>query len=403
MSEQLKNKRIVLGVSGSIAAYKSAEIIRRLKDFGADVKVVMTKAACEFITPLTLQTLSGQPVAIELLDADEESAMGHIKLARWADWIVIAPASANTMAGLAQGRTDDLLSAMCLATESPIVIAPAMNNKMWSHAATQANLAVLRTLGMHIIGPASGDQACGEQGAGRLVEPMQLIDELNQLMVPAALSGKQVVITAGPTYEPIDPVRFIGNRSSGKMGFAIAQAAYEAGANVILISGPVHLATPTGVQRIDVETAQQMHQAVMASVEDSDIFISCAAVADYRPEQQHQQKIKKESSGELTLSLIPNIDIVNEVTRLAITPFVVGFAAETEQLENYAQSKLINKKLDMIAANKVGKDLGFAVDSNELNVYWNNGQQHLPFTSKKQLARNLMSLIIEQYHAKNST
>jgi phosphopantothenoylcysteine decarboxylase/phosphopantothenate--cysteine ligase len=403
MSEQLKNKRIVLGVSGSIAAYKSAEIIRRLKDFGADVKVVMTKAACEFITPLTLQTLSGQPVAIELLDADEESAMGHIKLARWADWIVIAPASANTMAGLAQGRTDDLLSAMCLATESPIVIAPAMNNKMWSHAATQANLAVLRTLGMHIIGPASGDQACGEQGAGRLVEPMQLIDELNQLMVPAALSGKQVVITAGPTYEPIDPVRFIGNRSSGKMGFAIAQAAYEAGANVILISGPVHLATPTGVQRIDVDTAQQMHQAVMASVEDSDIFISCAAVADYRPEQQHQQKIKKESSGELTLSLIPNIDIVNEVTRLAITPFVVGFAAETEQLENYAQSKLINKKLDMIAANKVGKDLGFAVDSNELNVYWNNGQQHLPFTSKKQLARNLMSLIIEQYHAKNST
>jgi phosphopantothenoylcysteine decarboxylase/phosphopantothenate--cysteine ligase len=278
-----------------------------------------------------------------------------------------------------------------------------MNNKMWSHAATQANLAVLRTLGMHIIGPASGDQACGEQGAGRLVEPMQLIDELNQLMVPAALSGKQVVITAGPTYEPIDPVRFIGNRSSGKMGFAIAQAAYEAGADVILISGPVHLATPTGVQRIDVETAQQMHQAVMASVEDSDIFISCAAVADYRPEQQHQQKIKKESSGELTLSLIPNIDIVNEVTRLAITPFVVGFAAETEQLENYAQSKLINKKLDMIAANKVGKDLGFAVDSNELNVYWNNGQQHLPFTSKKQLARNLMSLIIEQYHAKNST
>jgi phosphopantothenoylcysteine decarboxylase/phosphopantothenate--cysteine ligase len=403
MSEQLKNKRIVLGVSGSIAAYKSAEIIRRLKDFGADVKVVMTKAACEFITPLTLQTLSGQPVAIELLDADEESAMGHIKLARWADWIVIAPASANTMAGLAQGRTDDLLSAMCLATESPIVIAPAMNNKMWSHAATQANLAVLRTLGMHIIGPASGDQACGEQGAGRLVEPMQLIDELNQLMVPAALSGKQVVITAGPTYEPIDPVRFIGNRSSGKMGFAIAQAAYEAGADVILISGPVHLATPTGVQRIDVETAQQMHQAVMASVENSDIFISCAAVADYRPEQQHQQKIKKESSGELTLSLIPNIDIVNEVTRLAITPFVVGFAAETEQLENYAQSKLINKKLDMIAANKVGKDLGFAVDSNELNVYWNNGQQHLPFTSKKQLARNLMSLIIEQYHAKNST
>ncbi len=403
MFEPLKGKHIVLGVSGSIAAYKSAEIIRRLKELGADVRVVMTKAACEFITPLTLQTLSGHPVVLELLDADQESAMGHITLARWADWILIAPASANTMARLAHGQANDVLSATCLATESPIVIAPAMNNKMWSNPATQQNLTQLHQLGVQVIGPASGDQACGEQGEGRLVEPNDLIDQLKQLMVPAALTGHHVVITAGPTYEPIDPVRFIGNRSSGKMGFALAKAAQEAGADVTLIAGPVNQNTPSGVKRFDVETAEQMYQAVMSSISSTDIFISCAAVSDYRPKHDLAKKIKKEATKELTLSLVENKDIVSEVTLLGTVPYVVGFAAETDQVENYAQSKLSNKKLDMIAANKVGKGVGFSVDNNELNVYWNTGYQHLPFTNKVQLARNLMSLIIEQYHAKNPT
>jgi phosphopantothenoylcysteine decarboxylase/phosphopantothenate--cysteine ligase len=293
MRKIFADKRIVLGVTGSIAAYKAAELIRRIKDLGAAVQVVMTKAACEFITPLTLQTLSGQPVAIELLDADEESAMGHIKLARWADWVVIAPASANTIARLANGQTDDLISALCLATEAPIAIAPAMNNKMWSNPATQANMNVLRQRGLSVFGPASGDQACGEQGEGRLLEPNLIIESLSRLMVPKLLAGKRILITAGPTHEPIDPVRYIGNRSSGKMGYAIATAAQEAGAEVTLISGPVNLMTPSSVNRIDVKTAQEMHDTVMKHISDADIFISCAAVADFTPMVQAENKIKK--------------------------------------------------------------------------------------------------------------
>jgi phosphopantothenoylcysteine decarboxylase/phosphopantothenate--cysteine ligase len=403
MSEPiLLGKNIVLGVSGSIAAYKSAEIIRRLKDLGANVKVVMTRAACEFITPLTLQTLSGQPVAIELLDADEESAMGHIKLARWADWILIAPASANTIARLAHGRTDDLLSATCLATESPIVVAPAMNNKMWSNPATQANLDMLHQRGVYSIGPASGDQACGETGAGRLVEPADIITELCHFILPTKLSRKHVLITAGPTFEPIDPVRFIGNRSSGKMGFSLAKAAVESGANVTLISGPVNLATPAGVKRINVETGEQMHAAVMSEVASSDIFIGCAAVSDYRPEQQSDNKIKKTKAETLNLTLVPTIDIISDVTQLKQGPFVVGFAAETQSVETYAQAKLERKQLDMIAANKVGEGQGFSVDNNELHVVWPTGSKQLPFAPKLALARDLMSLIIENYYAKNS-
>jgi phosphopantothenoylcysteine decarboxylase/phosphopantothenate--cysteine ligase len=298
MHKVFGGKRIVLGVTGSIAAYKAAELIRRIKELGATVQVVMTKAACEFITPLTLQTLSGQPVAIELLDADEESAMGHIKLARWADWILIAPASANTIARLANGQTDDLISALCLATEAPIAIAPAMNNKMWSNPATQANMNVLRQRGLSVFGPASGDQACGEQGEGRLLEPNLIIESLSRLMVPKLLADKRILITAGPTHEPIDPVRYIGNRSSGKMGYAIATAAQETGAEVTLISGPVNLMTPSSVNRIDVKTAQEMHDTVMKHISDADIFISCAAVADFTPMVQAENKIKKNKHGE---------------------------------------------------------------------------------------------------------
>ncbi|MBE0439357.1 MAG: bifunctional phosphopantothenoylcysteine decarboxylase/phosphopantothenate--cysteine ligase CoaBC [Gammaproteobacteria bacterium] len=403
MHETVLRKKIVLGVTGSIAAYKSAELIRRMKELGADVRVVMTKAACQFITPLTLQTLSGQPVAIELLDADQESAMGHIKLARWADWIVIAPASANTIARLAHGRADDLLSSLCLASESPLAVAPAMNNKMWANEATQANLDTLMRRGVYVLGPASGDQACGEQGEGRLLEPMAIIVQLAQLMMPLKLQGKKVVISAGPTYEPIDPVRFIGNRSSGKMGFAVAKAAKEAGANVVLIAGPVHLTTPQGVERINVETAAQMHEQVMASVASADIFIASAAVADFRPLSVADNKIKKTQTDNLQLELVPTIDIVSDVAKLERVPFIVGFAAETDHVADYAKTKLHTKKLDMIAANQVGEGLGFAVDNNALDVFWSQGSQTLPLANKTQLARDLMTLIIERFYAKNST
>ena len=399
----LTKKNIVLGVTGSIAAYKAAELIRRLREAGAEVRVVMTKAACEFITPLTLQTLSGQPVAIDLLDADQESAMGHITLARWADWILIAPASADVIARLVHGRTNDLLSALCSASESPLAIAPAMNNKMWENKATQENVEILTARGVQIFGPASGDQACGEQGEGRLLEPTSIVQELARLVVPGKLQSKKVVITAGPTYEPIDPVRFIGNKSSGKMGFAVAKAAKEAGAEVILIAGPVHLTTPAAVQRIDVETAQQMYDAVMDSLGSSDIFIACAAVADYRPKQVEDSKIKKSQQDQLQLSLTSTEDILSAVTKQENRPFTVGFAAETEQVVEYAQDKLRRKRLDMIAANEVGNGVGFEVDNNALNVFWPQGSQLLPLASKTQLARDLMTLIIERYYAKNST
>jgi len=399
----LNGKKIVIGVTGSIAAYKAADLIRRLKDFGTEVRVMMTTGAAEFITPLTLQTLSGHPVAMTLLDADEESAMGHIALARWADWILIAPATADCLSRLVSGRADDILAAVCLATEAPIAVAPAMNNKMWSNAATQSNLAVLKQRGVSVIGPASGNQACGEQGEGRLLEPLDIVYELDRLMVPGLLAGKQVVITAGPTYEPIDPVRFIGNRSSGKMGFAIAQAAKEAGAKVTIIAGPVQLTTPTAVRRINVETTEEMALAVEDSLEACDIFISCAAVSDYRPTQVQQEKIKKTSQQSIQIELEPTIDIVSTVTNRHNKPsFVVGFAAETHNLTEYAKSKLARKKLDMIAANLVGENQGFAVDDNALHIIWTDGEQTLPLMPKTQLARELMTLIIKRFYAKNS-
>lgn len=399
----LAGMKIVLGVTGSIAAYKSADLVRRLQEQGAEIRVVMTKAACEFITPLTMQTLSGHPVALDLLDIVQESTMGHITLARWADWILVAPASADSIARVAQGRTDDLLSAICLASESPLAISPAMNNKMWTNSATQDNLHALRKRGVQVLGPASGDQACGEQGEGRLLEPMDIVNELASLAVPKRLQGKRMVITVGPTHEAIDPVRYIGNRSSGKMGFAVAKAAVEAGANVTLVSGPVHMATPTGVNRVDVETAQQMHDAVMSNIGQCDIFIACAAVADYQPEQVEESKIKKTHYDSLQLNLVPTIDIVSAVASLESKPFVIGFAAETNDVTGYAQAKLQNKKLDMIAANQVGEGIGFAVDDNALEVFWSQGSQTLPLTAKSQLARDLMTLIIERYNAKNST
>lgn len=400
----LAGKQIVVAVSGSIAAYKSADLVRRLRDEGAEIRVVMTRGATEFITPLTLQSLSGHPVAMELLDADQESAMGHIALARWADWVLIAPASADTIARLVQGRADDLLTALCLATEAPIALAPAMNNKMWSNPATQQNLDDLRQRGVQIIGPASGDQACGEQGEGRLLEPLEIVAEMKLLVVPGHLQGRHVLITAGPTFEPIDPVRFIGNRSSGKMGFALAQAAKEAGADVTLVAGPVHLPTPSGVRRIDVETAEQMRQAVMRAIAGKDIFISCAAVADFRPVSLEAEKIKKATHDRLQLELEPTADIVSEVATGDNRPeFIVGFAAETRHVADYARDKLLRKGLDMIAANQVGDGQGFAVDDNALQVFWADGGEMLPLAPKTQLARDLMTLIIRRFDAKNST
>ncbi|MFT7234772.1 MAG: phosphopantothenoylcysteine decarboxylase/phosphopantothenate--cysteine ligase [Methylophagaceae bacterium] len=398
----LAGKKIVLGVSGSIAAYKAADLVRLCIKAGAEVKVVMTKAASEFITPLTMQTLSGSPVAMTLLDADQESAMGHIKLARWADWVVIAPASANTIAGLVHGTTQDLLSAVCLATTAPIALAPAMNNKMWANEATQNNLMALAKRGIHIFGPDSGEQACGEQGEGRLLEPEQILRDLSQLVLPAKLTGKRVIITAGPTHEPIDPVRFIGNRSSGKMGFAIAAAAAQAGAVVTLISGPVHLASPSGVSRIDIETAQQMYD-VVGEIDNIDIFIGCAAVADYRPDKYHEMKLKKTSEKQRVIHLVETNDIIAAVAQRKPKPFMVGFAAETISIADYAKDKMRRKQLDMVAANKVGKDLGFSVDTNALEVFWAEGETILPKALKSHLARDLMRLIIGHYDAKNST
>ena len=391
----LNNKHILLGVSGSIAAYKSAELVRRLKDAGADVRVVLTRGGAEFVTPLTFQALSGNPVHTELLDTQAEAAMGHIELARWTDAVIIAPASANFIARLAQGRADDLLSAICLATASPVAIAPAMNQQMWANAATQENLRLLKTRGVLQFGPGEGDQACGEIGPGRMLEAEQLAQLTADLFETGSLAGRTVLVTAGPTQEAIDPVRYLSNRSSGKMGYAIAQAAAEAGAKVILISGPTALATPTRVQRIDVRSAQQMRDAVMQHVNGSDIFISTAAVADYRPVQIADQKIKK-TENTLTLELQRNPDILAEVVALKDGPFTVGFAAETENLEQHARDKLERKGLDMIAANQVGEGLAFEADENALLIITAIDKQQLPIATKAMLGRQLIEIIAKR-------
>ena len=388
----LSNKHILLGVSGSIAAYKSAELVRRLKDAGAEVRVVLTGGGAEFVTPLTFQALSGNPVHTELLDTEAEAGMGHIELARWADAILVAPASANFIARLTQGRADDLLSAICLATDSTVAIAPAMNQQMWANAATQENLQQLKQRGIKQFGPGEGDQACGEVGPGRMLEAEQLATLTANIFETGSLAGRTVLITAGPTQEAIDPVRYLSNRSSGKMGYAIAQAAAEAGAKVILVSGPTALATPPRVTRIDVRSAQQMFDAVMQQVTSSDIFISTAAVADYRPVQIAEQKIKK-TEDVLTLELQRNPDILAEVAALKDGPFTVGFAAETENLEQHAQEKFERKKLDMIAANLVGGNLAFESDENALLIITATDKQQLPATNKTMLGRQLIELV----------
>ena len=400
--KRLQGKNILLGVTGGIAAYKSAELTRRLRDAGAEVRVAMTRAATEFVTPLTFQALSGHPVHTQLLDENAEAGMGHIELARWADAVLIAPASADFIAKLAQGRADDLLSTLCLATRAPLAFAPAMNQAMWHDPATQTNCETLRQRGLLQFGPASGEQACGETGEGRMLEVPELVARLADCFEQGELQAVRIMITAGPTYEPIDPVRFIGNRSSGRMGFALAEAAREAGAAVTLISGPCHLATPERVQRIDVETAAQMHRAVFEQLPQCDIFIGAAAVADYRPAEPHRQKIKKDRES-LSLELTRNPDILSDVAHAPNRPFVVGFAAETENLEQNARDKLARKNLDMIAANLVGQsktekqDIGFNSEYNALHVFWADGTATLELARKSALARQLMQLISNHY------
>ena len=395
----LSGKHILLGVTGGIAAYKSAELVRHLRERGAEVRVVMTAAAREFITPLTLQALSGRPVHSDLLDPRAEAAMGHIELARWADALLVAPATADFIARLVQGRADDLLAAVCLACEVPLAVAPAMNRAMWQQPATQDNLATLRARRVQVLGPATGSQACGETGPGRMLEPEELAHQLDGLFQGGALAGRRVLVTAGPTREPIDPVRYISNRSSGKMGYALADAAAEAGARVTLVTGPVALALPERVEGIPVETAEQMFAAVMERIADTDIFIAAAAVADYRPRSVDGQKLKRSAAG-MSLALEPNPDILAAVAALPEPPFTLGFAAETDALEANARKKLRAKSLDMIAANRVGPGLGFEVDDNALQVFWDGGEQQLGRTRKARLARQLVALLAERYQAK---
>lgn len=391
-------RHILLGVSGGIAAYKSAELVRRLQDRNADVQVVMTHGAREFVTELTFQALSGYPVRSDLWDHSAEAAMSHIELARWADQIVIAPASANCIAHLAHGLADDLLSTLCLATKAPISIAPAMNHVMWDHPATQANIATLKRRGVNILGPVQGDQACGEVGMGRMMEPAQIVEQLYAAEDPGKLplTGKKAVVTAGPTRERLDPVRFITNRSSGKMGFAVAKALRDAGAEVVLISGPVNLSTPDNVTRIDVESAAQMLLAVQQQIDDAQLFVATAAVSDYCAEKIAPEKIKKnDQSCQLKLARTP--DILATISARSKHPFLVGFAAETENVEANALAKLNGKHLDMIAANKVGDGLAFDCDDNALTVYWQGGKRELCKCSKQDLAKQLVQLINERY------
>lgn len=396
--QQLNNKQILLGVTGGIAAYKSAELIRRLQDHGARVKVVMTPGAQEFITPLTLQALSGNPVHTELLDAEAEAGMGHIELARWADLVLVAPASADFMARLANGEAGDLLTTLCLATPASIAIAPAMNQGMWRAESTQHNLQTLQDNTVAIFGPAEGSQACGDVGPGRMLEPEQIAELAAGQFQSRQLDGVEVVITAGPTREAIDPVRYISNHSSGKMGFALAEAAVEAGASVTLICGPVNLATPDRVNRVNVESAEQMNQSVMDSVETCEIFIGSAAVADYRPVVVADQKIKK-SAESMSIELTRNPDIIAAVASHAVRPFTVGFAAETQDVTSYARDKLARKKLDLIIANDVSQpDIGFNSDNNAVIVVSPDSETALPQASKRQLGRQLIAAIAERFH-----
>lgn len=394
---QLENINIILGITGGIAAYKTPDLVRKLVAKGANVRVVMTQSANEFVSPLALQAVSGNPVSDNLLDKDAEAAMGHIELARWADKLLVAPATANFMAKLTYGLADDLLSTLCLATKAPIYIAPAMNQQMWFATATQENLRILQRRKIQFLGPAQGEQACGDVGPGRMLEPQDIADLMAQQTLEQILAGKRVTITAGPTLEEIDPVRYLSNHSSGKMGYALAIAAQELGATVTLISGPVNLLPPEKIQTVSVSSAQQMYDAVMQTTHNCDIFIGCAAVADYRVQQKANQKIKK-SDSELTLTFIKNPDILSDVAHLADAPFTLGFAAETQNLREHALSKLQRKKLNMIAANDVSdKTIGFNSEQNALSVFWSKGEKKLDVADKQLLARQLMLLVAQRY------
>ncbi|MEO0576215.1 MAG: bifunctional phosphopantothenoylcysteine decarboxylase/phosphopantothenate--cysteine ligase CoaBC [Pseudomonadota bacterium] len=392
--------RILLGVTGGIACYKSPDLVRRLIDRGAEVQVVMTPGAQQFVTPLTFQAVSGRAVRTDLFDEEAEAAMGHIELARWADKVLIAPASADFVARYANGLGNDLLSTVCLATEAPVLVAPAMNRQMWSSAAVQDNMATLLSRGVTVLGPGEGDQACGETGAGRMLEPTDIAERTIALR-QGPLQGRHVVITAGPTREPIDPVRYLTNRSSGKMGYAMAKAALAAGANVTLVSGPVAIDAPHGAQVIGVETAEQMRLAVDAAVADADVFISAAAVSDYRPAAYAENKVKK-STESLALELTRNPDILAGVARRDDPPFAVGFAAETQKLKEHALGKLSAKGLDMIIANKVGEKLAFDQDDNAVTVFWQGGEQAFELQDKTTLAGELLAVIAAQFNAKRA-
>ena len=394
---------ILLGISGGIAAYKTPELVRRLKDSGADVRVVMSRSAHQFVTATTLQAVSGEPVRDNLWDSAAEAAMGHIELARWADAVVIAPATAEVISRLAQGSAGDLLTTLVLATTAPVTIAPAMNHVMWQNVAVQDNVRTLTDRGVRILGPAEGDQACGETGPGRMVEPHEIVDAVsNPTSKTGPLAGRRVLVTAGPTREPIDPVRYISNHSSGKMGYAIAGAARDAGADVVLLSGPVALDAPVGVERILIETAQELYEATHERVADCDIFIAAAAVADYRPESPAESKIKK-SSKTMSLELSPAPDVLASVAALANKPYTVGFAAETDRVRDYALAKLDAKKLDMIIANKVGDGLAFGQDDNTVHAFWRTGDKAFPTASKVSLADGLIELIAERFDMESGT
>ncbi|WP_330927382.1 bifunctional phosphopantothenoylcysteine decarboxylase/phosphopantothenate--cysteine ligase CoaBC [Candidatus Sororendozoicomonas aggregata] len=399
--QQLNNKRVLLGVTGGIAAYKSAELTRLLIKAGAEVRVVMTKAACEFMTPLTLQALSHNPVHLDLLDPKAEAAMGHIELARWADVVLVAPATADFMARLAGGHADDLLTTLCLATSAPIALAPAMNQGMWLDSKTQQNRDALIERSIKLFGPSEGSQACGDVGPGRMLEPLLLIEALACCFENRQLDGVHIMITAGPTQEAIDPVRYISNHSSGKMGYALAEAAVEAGATVTLISGPVALPEPERVRIIKTVSTCDMHRAVHDNLDTVDIFIGCAAVCDYRPEVPLNEKIKKNPDNHfetMTLCLVRNPDIIASVSAMEKAPFVVGFAAETQNVLSYAANKLSRKKLNLVVANDVSDtDIGFASDSNEVTVLGEYIEEALPRASKKVLSGRLISLIADNY------
>ena len=392
---------VVLGITGGIAAYKAPDLVRRLRERGAEVQIVMTSSAEEFVTATALQAVSGEPIRSNLWDIEAEAAMSHIELARWADMVLIAPATAEVMARIVSGGAPDLLTTICLATEAPIALAPAMNHVMWSNPATQSNREVLEERGIHIIGPGVGSQACGETGAGRMLKTDLIAATVFNLTGgkgEGLLEGRTVVITAGPTREVIDPVRYITNRSSGKMGYAIASAAVAQGASVILVSGPVNISEPPGIDVVNVESAEEMYAATHEAIGDADIFIAAAAVADYRPTNILQQKIKKNNEG-MSLELVRCPDILTSVAALDAPPFTVGFAAETENVIEYARGKLEKKNLDMIVANRVGRDCGFDYDDNTATVLWRDGEKAFPKSSKVDLARKLIELAAEHFYA----